>query len=499
MNRSTPAFDQAMASSTAHPQRAAGTRRRARRHPVLITTAISGTMAVVLAGGLAAWATDQPSGSGSSPETAMPASVMVYSHTNVTQGQNQARLLDQLGLGALGSPANWSAGSIGTGLWVDPDQHPYTLVSLPTSNRTTARKALKSAAAKAPQGTLGYVVQKGTTLIAVGDGNAQAAAQTAANQAATANLTGNTTLSGALRTAAEQSATAWIDLNALRSGLGAVTRAADTGGTLAKGLAGTTVADSVSGQLTLCAKQSTGGVDVSMRTDGLKPSRSPSAPDVLWRLGKASGDAAVAGSFSTAEGASPLLDLGSIGDLIGKYLPSLISGLIGNGALGGFVGQLIQGIIGKLIPGTSKSADASDSLAQTRQLDYAVSGIRDGKAVGTVSAQANGQQQASTLSSKLQNLLAAPKVDKAGQSVQATSADTPTTLAGTKPLAEDPLFNETMATMPSGTSAAVFVNVGQYLRSSDTAGQDLASVKSVGIGVGSDSDHIDLTVHSVIG
>jgi hypothetical protein len=188
--------------------------RRPHRRPFPVLLAAGVTLVMLL--GVGAFVAYQRLSAGKRPpEEFTPASVALFASLDLTVGGDQvARLaelmsrFDRAGAGRDGADvlrslaarlslehvdverdiASWLGARLGVSLWLDQRSRSYTLISAATTDDRRARAGLRRI--RSAGGEIGFVVESGTALVVLGDRDAQAAAEAAAEQARTAPLSG---------------------------------------------------------------------------------------------------------------------------------------------------------------------------------------------------------------------------------------------------------------------------------------------------------------------
>jgi hypothetical protein len=183
---------------------------------------------------------------------------------------------------------SWLGVRFGVAAWRDPHGHPYVLVAAASRDDEAARSGLARLRAAYPDHGVGYVVGNHLALVAVGDRDAQAAAESAKAEGATHPLTSAPAFVDATRWLdGPQVVLAWLDNARYRD----FTRAQSSG---QDGLFyGGDPLGSATGHLVLGVRASADGLTARFRSSGTGTPTAP-VPDALSRLGTLPGDSAVA-------------------------------------------------------------------------------------------------------------------------------------------------------------------------------------------------------------
>ena len=152
-----------------------------------------------------------------------------------------ADLLDQLhltGVDVKRDLTSWLGLRVALSLWLDGQAHPYALIAATTTDDAKATAGLDRVRKTLHDADLGFVVHDGTALIAIGERDAQQAADAAATEAAKAPLDALTAFHDARNWLGDgQLVVVWVDLDkyngtftAALGGLGGLGRLSGLGG-----------------------------------------------------------------------------------------------------------------------------------------------------------------------------------------------------------------------------------------------------------------------------
>ncbi|WP_432986658.1 hypothetical protein [Dactylosporangium sp. CA-233914] len=212
---------------------------RPRRRLAMVLSAAAVVVAVLAAGGAYAVMQRWQKPSGALPEDRMPASVVAFARVNLTPGLQQRLKFEELLRKSkatsgqqledvkrelfeqLQAPityadiAAWFDDRIGVAMWAAPGRpsQPVTLVVASARDDGKARAALTTAQQKRGTDRLGFVVEDGYALIAIGQLDAQGSATAAAAEARRAPLAKDAGFRSAIATLpGDQAAIGWADL-----------------------------------------------------------------------------------------------------------------------------------------------------------------------------------------------------------------------------------------------------------------------------------------------
>jgi hypothetical protein len=221
---------------------------------------------------------------------------------------------------------DWLGARFGAGAWLDKSRRPYAVTVAASTDDDQARAGLGRLRDAVNDAALGFVVKDHVALIAIGERDAQAAAEAAAAEAASAPLSESSAYGDARRWLdGDQLAVLWVDNSRLNAFADAMLAAAGPdGGVLFP------VPDRAAetGSSILGVRATDVGLEARFRSFGSPRAANP-MPDALTRLGMLPADSALAAvtrlpddlaSPSRLDIVSPILGFGLV-------LPTVIAGL----------------------------------------------------------------------------------------------------------------------------------------------------------------------------
>ncbi|WP_426510579.1 hypothetical protein ACPPVO_07835 [Dactylosporangium sp. McL0621] len=513
---------------------------RSRRRLALVLGTAAVIVAVVAAG--AAYAVkqrwDKPTGA--LPEDRLPASVAAFARVNLTPGLGQRVKFEELLRRASGAPAQvdglerelfeglrtpityadvapWFDDRIGVAMWAAP-AHPDRAVTLVVASATDDKKArtsLETLQRKRGTDRIGFVVEDGYVLVAVGELDAQDAAAAAADEAKRAPLAKDAAFRSAIGTLpGDQPVIGWADLpratklepdlsEAFLGELPGAEVLGQYGGPVPSAASGPPASPSagagrpaldLSGVAVVGLQAADDALEATVRligVDGLPLGTDAGRTDVVNALGALSGDASAAGVLAGPIGdpakllgpdAGALL-LGLFGTVMPGAVPIMIDGsppnrVISDGELEQYLREHPE-IFGELPPGELESIEIGglEGLQPLPNLgkltERLSSGVGAAQAVSfTVAGKADEQTQAEPLLLDLRMAdagAAARMRDEVATDLTKISKVTceqhedhvvlrsAAYTGGTSRLADNPLFQRAMAGAVASPVAAVYL------------------------------------------
>lgn len=463
----------------------------------VITAVVAGVVTLLLVGGVGAWAAAKRwFDSGDQPETAMPASVSLYARLDMdpsldqtvklfnlarkfpavdksaggSLGDVEKKVFDSLDLKGMTYDADvkpWFGHKVGVGLWTDKQSKPFVLVALACTDDGKASSMLKKAKALDDEGAFGYSVGDGYALLAMGEKNAQAAADEAASEAKDDNLDGSSAFSKTLgKLPKGQVAIGWADFDLLRKHQKSLSSVADINDLVRGG-----IPEELSGHAMVAAQAGGSGFELRMRMSGLS-SAPKSDQDALPALGKMPGNTLVALGYSGASGQKSLPDISGLGGL------ARLSEL-------------------------DDSADAEgiiNAIFQAKLVTVALTGMKSGDPLMSFGVDARTSDDAATISKTLKEFASEnnAKLKTNGTAIELT---TPGYSSSGAALSEQQLYRDAMSGMPTHCGFAGYVNIKGLLDATDADADDreeLGPLKAIGAGVGVDGGDLSMLVRAVL-
>ncbi|GAA2603798.1 hypothetical protein GCM10010399_38440 [Dactylosporangium fulvum] len=508
-----------------------------RRRLAGVLTAVGVTLAVIAAGGAFAVVRLWKDSTGTLPESAVPGSVVAFARVNLSPGLGQRLKFESLlGNGAqqlddmkrkvfedleapisYGDVAPWFDDRIGLALWADPARpdDPVTLVAAAAKDADKASKALTTAQQKSGTDRLGFVVDNGYALLAVGEKGSQAAATAAAAATKRGSLAQASAFTSAVATLPpDQPLLGWADLEPagkLSQKLGEDLAEEFLGGGIIGEETGPLPSASplpeVKGIVVVGAQAVDNAVEVRGRligASGVTIGSPAPATDVVQAIGGLSADAIAAGVLS-----GPLNDLTTVlGEDLG-YLPLTLFGqtLFPEGPAGEIPPELMSddpAVFEKYLkehpellenggsfafagpPGAPADLDKSTKaltagLSSAKTLSFTVAGKVDEKTGGVpllVDVELPDAAAAKKLQGDLTNLteLTGATCEQRDAHVSLRSKSYS---GGTGKLADSPLFKQAMTGGVAKPSAALYLDGKQAFSKS-------GPVRAIGVTTGHD-------------
>jgi hypothetical protein len=507
------------------PAEAALERGPRRRSPLVLVAA---AMVVALVLGGAAYAGKRLwYGSGAQPEAATPSTAVAFARLDLSPGYGQGLKVNNLfkkfpregGKDAVDELKQgifealdideasyrehvepWFAERVGVALWLDDTKRPYGLVVLASDDESAARAGLTELRRRHGADKFGFGVRDGYALVAMGEQEAQAAADAAGEDAERESLADSVQFRDDVDwLPARQTALAWGDLGKVRTALTGMTRggldhmltgldedgpsaAPMLGGAfLAPGFRGGVPFGDLKGRVVVGAQATGSGLEIRFRGFGIDAAARPATADVRSSLDSLPADSVVAAS-------------GRAGDLGGAF-PALVPD-VDQAMPEELLKQLSPSEAERIRKEMRKSRERSEALEKAfsavagAKISLAVTEVNDTGPVLAASAETASAEKAATLADSVRRLAGEVEVTRSGNKVELRTEGYS---AGGATLAGDALYREALDGAPENASALLYVDVQGLLADTgmtDDERRQARAVKAVGLATGIEDEDV---------
>jgi hypothetical protein len=471
--------------------------KRRLRTPILIAAA---TVVALVLGATAYAGVRLWYGTGAQPEDAAPSTVAAFVRLDLSPGYGQRLKInnllkkfpskdgkdtvDQMKTGIFSAfdiseseyrtaIEPWFAERIGVGLWLD-NEDPYALAVVASGDDAKATLGLTELRKKRDEGEIGFVVRDGHAIVAIGEDDAQAAAEAAAKEAEQETLADAAGFRrGVEWLPGQQTALVWADLDRIAD---LVKAAASPALEIFGGAPGFDEAN-LKGQM-IAGVQATGdGVDLRFRIFGAGVAE---AGDVRSTVDALPGDSVIAGALRIGD-IKPLLGgLTGAGPDIGEFPEELLEGMSPEEA---------KELREEMMKAGGRSNALGKVLSSLSEAQIAISIAKIEKDVPALAATVKtaSAENATALADALKLL------DLTGASVSANGSTveikTKGYAGGGGNLAGQALYRDALAGAPAKASTVVFADVQRLLDEAKLPADEraeFAPLKAVGIVVGAE-------------